>query len=50
MRLTPDSIKVDSYPTTDLPADKVGHASSDTDWRECSGLCIAATCIYEVCG
>lgn len=49
MRLSPDSLRVESYPTTDLP-EKVGHASSMTGWAECSGACLAATCQYEVCG
>ena len=48
MRLNPESLKVDSYPTTDAP-DRVGHASSMTGY-DCSSACIAPTCMYEVCG
>jgi hypothetical protein len=48
MRLTPDSLKVESWSTTDVP-EKVGYASSDTRFMECSGMCVAPTCINQYC-
>ena len=47
MRLNPDSLKVDTYATGDVP-EQVGHASSMTGY-DCSSACIAATCQYQVC-
>ncbi|HEU0300958.1 MAG TPA: hypothetical protein VFR37_15960 [Longimicrobium sp.] len=49
MRLSPETLKVESYPTTDLQ-EKVGYGSSDTRFMECSGMCVAPTCINEYCG
>ena len=49
MRLNPESLKVESYATSDLP-EQVGHASSNTGLIECSSGCRAPTCMYEVCG
>jgi hypothetical protein len=48
MRLKPESLKVESFPTQDVP-EQVGHASSDTRENHCSGWCDLPTCIYEVC-
>ncbi|HEV3051827.1 MAG TPA: hypothetical protein VGX50_16085 [Longimicrobium sp.] len=47
MRLTPDSLKVDSFVTSD-GQDKVGAASSMTH-SDCSCVCIAPTCEYQFC-
>lgn len=48
MRLSPESLKVDSFTTGDL-TEKVGAASSMTH-SDCSCVCLAPTCAYEVCG
>jgi hypothetical protein len=49
MRLDPESLKVESYPTSDTP-EQVGAASSDTGIYDCSSYCRRPTCRYEVCG
>lgn len=48
MRLTPESLKVDSFTTSDVK-ETVGAASSNTH-SDCSCVCLAPTCVYEVCG
>lgn len=48
MRLTPESLKVETFATCDLP-EQVGAASSDTGYMDCSGGCDQATCIMAVC-
>lgn len=50
MRLNPESLKVETFTTSGEIADRVAPASSDTRPMECSGLCVAPTCIYEFCG
>lgn len=49
MRLNPESLKVESYVTDDVP-ERVGHASSDTGPMDCSGACDQVTCIWVACG
>ena len=49
MRLNPDSLKVESYPTSDAP-ETVGLASGIFTNYDCSSACDAPTCMYEVCG
>ncbi|HEX2076671.1 MAG TPA: hypothetical protein VHG08_03150 [Longimicrobium sp.] len=48
MRLSPESLKVESFATSDV-LEKVGAASSNTH-SDCSCVCLAPTCAYEVCG
>ncbi|HEX8906642.1 MAG TPA: hypothetical protein VF771_17460 [Longimicrobiaceae bacterium] len=48
MQLKPESLKVESYVTDDL-SETVGAASSNT-YSDCSCVCLAPTCVYEVCG
>lgn len=49
MRLNPDSLTVESFPTESVP-EQVGAASSDTGVLDCSSYCRRPTCRYEVCG
>ena len=48
MRLNPESLKVESYETEAAP-ERVGFASSDTNFNDCSGVCIVPTCRYQAC-
>jgi hypothetical protein len=48
MRLNPETLKVETYATSDV-TERVGHASSDTRFMECSGMCVAPTCINQYC-
>jgi hypothetical protein len=47
MRLNPENLQVESYATTERP--QMGAASSMT-YSDCSCVCLAPTCMYEVCG
>jgi hypothetical protein len=48
MRLNPDSLKVDTFATADLP-EQVGQASSNTGIYDCSSACRVPTCQYQAC-
>jgi hypothetical protein len=48
MRLTPESLMVESFPTTGVP-DTEGLASSIFTNEDCSTACDHATCYYELC-
>ena len=48
MRLSPESLKVESYATTDVP-ETVGYASSNTNIMDCSSACEEPTCIFMAC-
>ncbi len=49
MRLKPESLKVESYPTTGDAPDTVGLASGIFTNEDCSSACDHATCMYELC-
>jgi hypothetical protein len=49
MRLNPETLTVETFATHDDMPEKVGHASSDTRYRDCSGACIVPSCVYQAC-